>query len=79
MNGIELANCFTELCDPVEQRRRFVAAREERRQLNEADYPIDEKFLSVLGDIPSAAGVALGVDRLVMTLLGIDDILQVRV
>ncbi len=79
VNGIELANCFTELCDPVEQRRRFIAAREERRQLNEADYPIDEKFLSVLGDIPSAAGVALGVDRLVMTLLGIDDILQVRI
>ena len=78
VNGMELANCFTELCDPEEQRRRFAAAREERRQLNEADYPIDEDFLSALGDIHSAAGVALGVDRLVMTLLGAADISHVR-
>lgn len=78
VNGMELANCFTELCDPDEQRCRFVAAREERRRLNEADYPIDEEFLSVLGNIHSAAGVALGVDRLVMTLLGVNDISQVR-
>lgn len=76
VNGMELANCFTELCDPHEQRRRFVAAREERRLLNEADYPIDEEFLSVLGDMRSAAGVALGVDRLVMTLLNLPDISQ---
>ena len=46
--------------------------------MNEADYPIDEEFLSVLGDIRSAAGVALGVDRLVMTLLGARDISLVR-
>jgi lysyl-tRNA synthetase class 2 len=76
--GMELANCFTELCDPVEQRRRFAEAREERLKLNEADYPIDEEFLSVLGHIRSASGVALGVDRLVMTLLGIGDISLVR-
>lgn len=78
VNGVELANCFTELCDPEEQRRRFVSARDERRQLNEADYPIDEEFLAVLGDIDSAAGIALGVDRLVMALLDIKDISQVR-
>lgn len=78
VDGIELANCFTELCDPEEQRQRFAAARDERRHLNEADYPIDEEFLSVLGDIRSAAGVALGVDRLVMTLLGARDISLVR-
>ncbi len=78
LDGMELANCFTELCDPDEQRRRFEAAREERRQIGEADYPIDEGFLSSLGEIGSAAGVALGVDRLVMALLGADDISQVR-
>ena len=78
VDGIELANCFTELCDPEEQRRRFAAAKEERKLLNEADYPIDEEFLSVLGDMRSAAGVALGVDRLVMTLLGLRDISLVR-
>ena len=78
VDGIELANCFTELCDSEEQRRRFAAAREERRLLNEADYPIDEEFLSVLGDMRSAAGVALGVDRLVMALLGLRDMSLVR-
>ena len=78
VDGLELANCFTELCDPVEQRHRFEAARQERRQLGESDYPIDESFLSSLGSIGSAAGVALGVDRLVMTLLGAPSIDTVR-
>lgn len=77
-DGIELANCFTELCDPVEQRRRFLDSKEERRQLGESDYPIDEEFLAVLGDMESAAGVALGVDRLVMKLLSADEITHVR-
>ena len=75
--GIELANCFTELCDGNEQRRRFVAAREERRSLGEADYPVDEEFLEVLPMIGSAAGVALGVDRLVMLLAGESEISSV--
>lgn len=79
VDGLELANCFTELCDSDEQRRRFIVAREERRQLDEADYPFDEEFLSVLGRIESAAGVALGVDRLVMTLLDRPAITDVRV
>lgn len=78
-DGIELANCFTELCDPLEQRRRFEAAREERRQIGEADYPLDEAFLSELSCIGSAAGVAVGIDRLVMTLLGVKSIEEVRV
>lgn len=78
VDGMELANCFTELCDPEEQRRRFEVAREERSRLEEADYPIDEEFLSVLGDLRSAAGVALGVDRLVMKLTGVGDISSVR-
>ena len=77
-DGIELANCFTELCDPVEQRQRFLKSKEERRQLGEADYPIDEEFLAVLGNMKSAAGVALGIDRLVMKLLSADEIMHVR-
>lgn len=78
LDGIELANCFTELCDPDEQRRRFSAARDERRRIGEADYPIDEDFLASLKGVGSAAGVALGVDRLVMALIGADDLGQVR-
>lgn len=73
-NGLELANCFTELCDGDEQRRRFFAAREERRLLGESDYPIDEEFLETLPLVKSAAGVAMGIDRLVMALCGEDDI-----
>ena len=77
-DGMELANCFTELCDADEQARRFAAAKEARKRLGEADYPIDEGFLARLPQIKSAAGVALGVDRLVMVLTGAKSIAEVR-
>ena len=77
-DGMELANCFTELCDEEEQRRRFAASKEERRTLGESDYPLDEDFFRALPRIGSAAGVALGVDRLVMVLTGAKDIAAVR-
>ena len=77
-DGMELANCFTELCDEGEQRRRFAAAKANRAALGESDYPIDEEFLSTLPRIGSAAGVALGVDRLVMVLTGAKTISDVR-
>ena len=67
---MELANCFTELCDGEEQRRRFVAAKEERSRLGESDYPLDEEFLEMVPLMESASGVALGVDRLVAALCG---------
>ena len=73
-DGIELANCFTELCDGAEQRRRFLSAKAERQELGESDYPIDEEFLELLPLVRSAAGVALGVDRLVAASLGESDI-----
>ena len=78
-DGMELANCFTELCDEAEQRRRFAEARSARRALGESDYPLDESFLSSLAFIGSASGVALGVDRLVMVLCAASSITQVRV
>jgi lysyl-tRNA synthetase class 2 len=78
MNGIEIANCFTELCDSNEQRRRFEFSRELRKKIGEASYPLDEEFLSIVGSIESAAGVALGIDRLVMVLLGRNSIHEVR-
>ena len=77
--GMELANCFTELCDGDEQTRRFEKAKAARQTFGEADYPIDREFLAELPKIGSAAGVALGVDRLVMVLTGVRDIHQVRV
>jgi lysyl-tRNA synthetase class 2 len=79
VDGLELANAFTELTDPVEQRRRFEGARAERRALGEADYPLDEEFLDALARMPPSGGVALGVDRLVMLACGVRDIGEVRV
>ena len=79
VGGMELANAFTELTDPVEQRRRFEAAREERRRLDESDYPLDEDFLGRLGSMPPSGGVALGVDRLVMLAADARSIDEIRV
>lgn len=78
VDGVELANAFTELTDPAEQRARFEAARAERRRLGEADYPLDDDFLAALGAMPPSGGVALGVDRLVMLVCGADSIGEVR-
>lgn len=77
-DGMELANCFTELCDAAEQRARFAAAKANRQALGESDYPLDEDFLTALPRIGSAAGVALGIDRLVMVLTGVREISAVR-
>ena len=77
-DGLELANCFTELCDSNEQRMRFEAAKNARILLKESDYPIDNEFIESLPRIGSAAGVALGVDRLVMVLTKTKEISSVR-
>ena len=77
-DGMELANSFTELCDKDEQLKRFVVAKESRKLLNESDYPIDFEFIEKLPEIKSAAGVALGVDRLVMVLTKTKEISAVR-
>lgn len=67
VRGIELANGFHELQDVHEQRRRFEKNLAERVQLGLPVLPIDELFLAALAQgLPDCAGVALGVDRLVM-------------
>jgi len=75
--GVELANGFGELTDPVEQRRRFEAEMAEREVLYGASYPIDEDFLAALPFMPQACGMALGFDRLVMLMTGATHIEQV--
>jgi lysyl-tRNA synthetase class 2 len=75
--GIELANAFSELTDPDEQRRRFDADETERRAAGKPPYPVPDKFLSELAAMPEAAGIALGLDRLVMLLtdaISIDEV-----
>ena len=76
--GIELANAFVELTDPVEQRARFVADRERRHAMSGPDWPLDEDFLAALAfGMPASAGIALGFDRLAMIASGADRIGQV--
>jgi len=76
--GVELANGYNELADPDEQRRRFEADLEARRAANLPGVPIDELLLAALEHgLPDCAGVALGVDRLLMLAAGTRDIADV--
>jgi len=68
--GLELANAFGELTDPVEQRRRFEEEARARAAKGFPVYPIDEALLAALPRMPPTAGIALGFDRLVMLALG---------
>ena len=77
LGGMELANAFSELTDPAEQRMRFNSDELQRRNMGKSPYPPPENFLRDLATLPAAAGIALGVDRLVMLLSDanrIDDI-----
>jgi lysyl-tRNA synthetase class 2 len=76
--GVELANCFAELTDPAEQRRRFEADMDAKQRLYGERYPVDEDFLAALAEMPAASGAALGFDRLVMLATGaarVDDVI----
>jgi lysyl-tRNA synthetase class 2 len=76
--GIELANAFVELTDPVEQRARFVADRARRHAMYGPDWALDEDFLAALGHrMPASAGIALGFDRMAMIASGANRIGQV--
>jgi elongation factor P--(R)-beta-lysine ligase len=75
--GLELANAFGELTDPVEQRRRFEEETAIRAARGKQLYPIDEALLAALPAMPQTAGIALGFDRLVMLVLGARDIRDV--
>jgi len=75
--GVELANAFGELTDPVVQRARFESDMAEKSRIYGETYPIDEDFLAALGQMPQASGAALGFDRLVMLATGAEHIEQV--
>jgi len=75
--GLELANGFSELTDPVEQLVRFQRDEQERRRAGKAPYPLPQPFLDELPAMPPAAGIALGIDRLVMLLTGANSIDQI--
>ncbi len=75
--GVELANCFGELTDAAEQRRRFEAEMAEKARVYGERYPIDEELLAALALMPPASGAALGFDRLVMLATGAVRVSQV--
>jgi lysyl-tRNA synthetase class 2 len=69
IGGLELANGFSELIDPEEQRRCFQLENVTRQSNDKPTYPLPNKFLTELENMPPSAGIALGVDRLVMIFL----------
>lgn len=78
--GVELANGFGELIDPIEQRERLIAAMAEKQKRYGKTWPIDEDFLAALAHMPPASGCAMGFDRLVMLTSGaqhINDVLWI--
>ena len=76
--GLELANAFDELSDPQEQRSRFKQDLELRKARDAQCPPIDEVLLDRLNHLGHCVGIALGFDRLVMLLCGVEHIDQVR-
>src|SRR5690606_30221348 len=82
-NGLELANAFSELTDPAEQRIRFEADMDEKEKIYNHRWPIDQDFLAAMEyGMPACSGIALGIDRLVMLAAhtdNIDDVLWLPV
>ena len=75
--GIELANGFSELIDPAEQRHRFTEEIRSSQAAGNAYAAMPERFLADLGNLGETAGVALGLDRLLMLLLGCATVAEV--
>jgi elongation factor P--(R)-beta-lysine ligase len=75
--GIELANGYSELVDAQEQRLRFEAVLKMHCPLSYRPIPLPETFLDCMGDLPPSAGIALGIDRLVMLMAGAESLDEV--
>ncbi len=76
--GVEIANAFSELTDAAEQERRFAEDAALRKRLYGTDRPVDQDFLAALRfGMPESAGIALGVDRLVMLAAGVETLVDV--
>lgn len=78
IGGMEIANGYDELADAAEQQLRFAFDRAQRRELGLPEHAVDERLLAALQQgLPPCAGVALGVDRLLMLQSGLSNIAEV--
>jgi lysyl-tRNA synthetase class 2 len=81
VGGLEVANAFGELTDPIDQEKRLGADFELRKKLSKETWPIDADFIAALGEIDAkggrASGIALGLDRMVVLCTGAKDINEV--
>ncbi|MBL0030285.1 MAG: EF-P lysine aminoacylase GenX [Rhodanobacteraceae bacterium] len=77
LGGRELANGYHELNDAEEQSRRFLADLARRQARGQADIAIDQRLIAALPGLPDCAGVALGIERLLQTMLGTGDLRDV--
>lgn len=74
INGVELCNCFNELTDPREQKRRFKEQNELKKKLYRYDLPEPRRFYASMDrGLPPSAGIALGVERLLHSLFEIEN------
>ena len=78
IGGVELANGFSELIDPAEQRKRFGIEREKIRQQGRDPGPMPEAFLDDLSLLDTTAGIALGLDRLLMLFIGASSLVDIQ-
>lgn len=75
VQGVELCNGYWELTDGDEQQQRFAADNQARLSAGKPEMPVDQAFLAALhAGVPDCSGVALGLDRLLMLKLGLDDL-----
>lgn len=67
LGGVELGNCFSELTDAAEQKKRFEIEKKQRERAKKTKYPIDEDLIEAFkSGLPEVSGIAVGVDRLIM-------------
>ena len=76
--GVELANAYTEITDAQEAQDRWNAENEARVAAGRAPHPVDSRVLEAIARHSRAGGIAMGVDRLILVLLGLDDIRETR-
>jgi lysyl-tRNA synthetase class 2 len=79
LGGLELGNAFAEEGDAETLRQRFAHSAQRRQQAGRTPHPVDHALLEATPRMPRCAGIAIGIDRLVMALTGARDIAEVQV